>query len=80
MSNFNQEKVLSIRHWTDRLFRFRTTRNPSLRFLSGQFRMMGLEVEGCPLVRAYSLVSANYAKSRPTMTPPHTAVKLLERR
>jgi ferredoxin/flavodoxin---NADP+ reductase len=60
MSNFNQEQVLSIRHWTDRLFSFRTTRNPSFRFRNGQFIMMGLEVEGRPLVRAYSLVSANY--------------------
>jgi ferredoxin/flavodoxin---NADP+ reductase len=60
MSNFNQEQVLSVRHWTDRLFSFRTTRNPSFRFQNGQFIMMGLEVEGRPLVRAYSLVSANY--------------------
>jgi ferredoxin--NADP+ reductase len=60
MSNFLQEKVVSVRHWTDRLFSFRTTRSPSLRFENGQFIMMGLEVEGRPLVRAYSLVSANY--------------------
>ncbi|HXW20326.1 MAG TPA: ferredoxin--NADP reductase [Roseiarcus sp.] len=60
MSNFHQEQVVSVRHWTDRLFSFRTTRDPSLRFQNGQFIMMGLEVEGRPLVRAYSLVSANY--------------------
>src|SRR5579872_3525729 len=60
MSNFNQEQVLSVRHWTDRLFSFRTTRNPAFRFQNGQFIMMGLEVNGRPLVRAYSLVSANY--------------------
>jgi ferredoxin/flavodoxin---NADP+ reductase len=60
MSNFNREEVLSVRHWTDRLFSFRTTRNPSFRFQNGQFIMMGLEVEGKPLLRAYSLVSANY--------------------
>ncbi|HLW91151.1 MAG TPA: ferredoxin--NADP reductase [Roseiarcus sp.] len=60
MSAFNQEQVVSVRHWTDRLFSFRTTRNPAFRFQSGQFTMMGLEVEGRPLVRAYSLVSANY--------------------
>jgi ferredoxin--NADP+ reductase len=60
MSNFNQEQVLSVRHWTDRLFSFRTTRNPAFRFQNGQFIMMGLEVEGKPLLRAYSLVSANY--------------------
>jgi ferredoxin--NADP+ reductase len=60
MSNFNQETVLSVHHWTDRLFSFKTTRNPSFRFQNGQFTMMGLEVKGRPLVRAYSLVSANY--------------------
>jgi ferredoxin/flavodoxin---NADP+ reductase len=60
MSNFNQETVLSVHHWTDRLFSFRTTRNPAFRFRNGQFTMMGVEVRGKPLLRAYSLVSANY--------------------
>ena len=61
MSAFHHEKVLSVRHWTDRLFSFRTTRTPSFRFRSGQFVMMGLEGDGKPLLRAYSLVSANYS-------------------
>jgi ferredoxin--NADP+ reductase len=60
MSNFNQESVVSVQHWTDRLFSFKATRNPAFRFRSGQFTMIGLEVEGRPLVRAYSLASANY--------------------
>src|SRR6202158_5161494 len=60
MSPFHQERVLSVRHWTDRLFSFRTTRTPSFRFRSGQFVMMGLEGEGRPLLRAYSLASAHY--------------------
>jgi ferredoxin--NADP+ reductase len=60
MSNFHTERVLSVRHWTDRLFSFRTTRDPALRFRSGQFVMMGLAGEGKPLVRAYSLASAPY--------------------
>lgn len=60
MSNFNQESVLSVHHWTDTLFSFTTTRDPSFRFANGQFAMIGLEVEGRPLMRAYSLVSANY--------------------
>ena len=42
MSPFHQERVLSVHHWTDRLFSFRTTRTPSFRFRSGQFVMMGL--------------------------------------
>ncbi|MBN9064634.1 MAG: ferredoxin--NADP(+) reductase [Rhizobiales bacterium 65-9] len=60
MSNFNQESVLSVHHWTDTLFSFTTTRAPSFRFANGQFAMIGLEVEGKPLMRAYSLVSSNY--------------------
>ncbi len=60
MSNFYHERVTSVHHWTDRLFSFRTTRTPSFRFRSGQFTMMGLETEGRPLLRAYSLASAHY--------------------
>lgn len=60
MSAFNNEKVLSVHHWTDRLFSFTTTRDPSLRFLNGHFTMIGLPVNGKPLLRAYSVASANY--------------------
>ena len=61
MSAFNQEKVLSVHHWNDTLFSFTTTRDQSLRFKTGQFVMIGLEVNGKPLMRAYSVVSAHYA-------------------
>lgn len=60
MSAFNEERVLSVHHWTDRLFTFTTTRNPALRFSNGHFTMIGLRVNGKPLLRAYSIVSANY--------------------
>ena len=60
MSAFNTERVLSVHHWTDRLFSFTTTRDASLRFLNGHFTMIGLRVDGKPLVRAYSVASANY--------------------
>lgn len=61
MSAFNEEKVLSVHHWTDRLFSFTTTRDPSLRFSNGHFTMIGLRGEtGKPLLRAYSIASANY--------------------
>ena len=60
MSAFNEERVLSVHHWTDRLFSFTTTRDMSLRFLNGHFTMIGLRVNGKPLLRAYSVVSANY--------------------
>jgi len=60
MSNFNEERVLSVHHWTDKLFSFTTTRDPGFRFENGQFTMIGLPVNGRPLLRAYSLVSANH--------------------
>ena len=60
MSAFNEEQVLSVHHWTDRLFTFTTTRDPSLRFSNGHFTMIGLRIDGKPLLRAYSIVSANY--------------------
>lgn len=60
MSNFYEAEVLSVRHWTDRLFSFTTTREPSFRYQSGQFAMIGLDVEGKPLMRAYSMVSPHY--------------------
>ncbi len=63
MSNLNHEKVLSVHHWTDNLFTFTTTRDPSLRFKNGQFVMLGLEVAGRPLLRAYSVASANYEET-----------------
>jgi ferredoxin/flavodoxin---NADP+ reductase len=60
MSALNQERVLSVRHWTDSLFSFTATRDPAFRFTNGQFTMLGLEVDGRPLLRAYSMASANY--------------------
>ena len=60
MSAFNEEEVLSVNHWTDKLFSFTTTRDPSLRFSNGHFTMIGLRVNGKPLVRAYSIVSPNH--------------------
>jgi ferredoxin--NADP+ reductase len=61
MSAFNEERVLSVHHWTDKLFTFTTTRDASLRFSNGHFTMIGLRQEnGKPLLRAYSIVSANY--------------------
>ena len=60
MSNFNQESVVSVHHWTDNLFSFTTTRHPSFRFRNGEFTMIGLKVGEKPLLRAYSVASANY--------------------
>ena len=60
MAAYNTETVLTVHHWNDTLFSFTTTRNKGLRFRSGHFLMIGLEVEGKPLVRAYSVASPNY--------------------
>ena len=58
--HLSPERVLTVHHWTDRLFSFTTTRDQSLRFENGQFAMIGLELDGKPLLRAYSIASANY--------------------
>ena len=60
MANLGTEQVLSVRHWNDTVFSFTTTRSRELRFENGHFVMVGLEVEGKPLTRAYSIASANY--------------------
>ncbi len=60
MSAFTEERVLSVHHWTNRLFTFTTTRDPALRFSNGHFTMIGLKVNEKPLLRAYSIASANY--------------------
>lgn len=60
MSTFASERVLSVYHWNDNLFSFKTTRDPGLRFENGQFVMIGLQVGNRPLLRAYSIASPNY--------------------
>jgi ferredoxin--NADP+ reductase len=60
MKNLRSEQVTSVRHWNDSLFSFTTTRHPGVRFENGQFLMLGLPVDGKPLMRAYSVASANW--------------------
>lgn len=60
MSKYSTERVLSVHHWNDNLFSFKTTRDAGLRFENGQFVMIGLNVDGRPLTRAYSIASPNY--------------------
>ncbi|WP_339339977.1 ferredoxin--NADP reductase [uncultured Oceanicoccus sp.] len=60
MSNLLTEQVTDVNHWTDTLFSFKTTRNSGFRFKNGHFTMIGLERNGKPLMRAYSIASANY--------------------
>ena len=64
-SPFGTETVLDVRHWTDAYFSFTTSRDDGFRFENGQFVMIGLEVEQedgtrKPLMRAYSIASANW--------------------
>ena len=60
MSKFIEETVTHVHHWNDSLFSFRTTRGNALKFENGHFIMIGLEQDGRPLMRAYSIASANY--------------------
>jgi len=60
MAAFDTQTVLAVHHWNESLFSFTCTRGQSLRFESGHFVMVGLEVEGKPLMRAYSVASAHY--------------------
>ncbi len=60
MSAFLTENVTNVRHWNESLFSFRTTRDQAFRFVNGQFVIIGLQVEGKPLMRAYSIASANH--------------------
>lgn len=61
MANIIKENITHIHHWNDSLFSFRTTREQGFRFENGHFVMIGLEVDGKPLMRAYSIASPNYA-------------------
>ena len=72
MANFATERVLDVHHWNDSLFSFKTTRDPGLRFENGHFVMLGLpgavsmgdaandDKPSRPIMRAYSIASANY--------------------
>lgn len=60
MAMMSTERVLTVHHWNETVFSFTTTRDESLRFENGHFVMMGLLIEGKPLMRAYSIASANH--------------------
>lgn len=60
MAAIGREKVLQVRHWTDAQFTFTTTREAGFRFTNGQFVMVGLLLGDRPLLRAYSIASANH--------------------
>jgi ferredoxin--NADP+ reductase len=60
MAVIGKERVLRVHHWNETVFSFSTTRDPTLRFENGHFVMMGMMIDGKPLMRAYSIASANH--------------------
>lgn len=60
MNNITIQTIISVHHWTNTLFSFKCTRDYGLRFNNGQFVMVGLKVNSKKIMRAYSIVSANY--------------------
>ena len=62
MASLRTERVLSVNHWSDRLFSFRTTRDPAFRFENGHFVMLGIDLGGKPLLRAFSIASPNHSE------------------
>lgn len=60
MATLMKETVTEVHHWNETLFSFKSTRDRGFRYKNGHFTMIGLEDNGKPLLRAYSIVSANY--------------------
>jgi len=60
MATIGSERVLTVHHWNETVFSFTTTRDSTFRFENGHFVMLGLLIDGKPLMRAYSIASANY--------------------
>ena len=54
------EQITYVKHYTDRLFSFRTSRSSSLRFRAGEFVMIGLPGDQKPIFRAYSITSPTW--------------------
>src|SRR6202140_1439298 len=63
MALIGTERVLAVHHWNERVFSFKTTRDPSFRFENGHFVMLGVPIGDRPLMRAYSIASANHEEA-----------------
>src|ERR1700712_1092186 len=63
MATIAPERVLTVHHWNEKVFSFKTTRDPAFRFENGHFVMLGMPVGGKPLMRAYSIASANHEEA-----------------
>src|SRR5580692_498375 len=60
MASIGTERVLTVHHWNETVFSFTTTRDQALRFENGHFIMLGLRIDDKPVMRAYSIASANH--------------------
>lgn len=58
---YTEQRVTSIRKWSDKTFSFTTTRPDDFHFENGEFVTLGLRHEGKLIARAYSIVSSNDA-------------------
>ncbi len=59
-SGVHSQEVVSVKHYTDRLFSFRIKRPATFRFRSGEFVMIGLPSHDKPVYRAYSIASPSW--------------------
>lgn len=59
---YSEQRVTSIRRWSDKTFSFTTTRPHDFKFENGEFVTLGLKPEGKLVARAYSIVSHNRAE------------------
>ncbi|ATW06174.1 Ferredoxin--NADP reductase [Candidatus Hodgkinia cicadicola] len=57
---YTVSNVISIVHYTDKLFSFKTNRPKAFRFKTGEFVMIGLVINSRPVFRAYSICSASW--------------------
>ena len=62
-TSFGTERVLTVHHWNETVFSFTTTRDQALRFENGHFIMLGLHIDEKPVMRAYSIASANHEEN-----------------
>lgn len=58
---YSEQRVTSVRQWSEKTFSFTTTRPDGFDFENGQFVTIGLRAEGKLVARAYSIVSTNDA-------------------
>jgi len=56
---YTEQRLTSIRKWSDKLFSLTTTRPAGFRFENGEFVTLGLRAEGRLIARAYSMVSTD---------------------